>query len=116
QAGLLTIYFEHRPLSESETITYGKTEAQRPQERLNDAAAQAVLVQIGDTALKAALLKPAPTGTPILQKHLMQFSRRNSADFFIHKDLRGFLARELDFFLKNDALVLDELLGGGGEG
>ncbi|MFZ8852972.1 MAG: site-specific DNA-methyltransferase [Armatimonadota bacterium] len=43
-------------------------------------------------------------------KHLTRFTRRNTSDFFIHKDLRGFLRRELDFFIKSECLLLDELL------
>jgi adenine-specific DNA-methyltransferase len=41
---------------------------------------------------------------------LTRFTRRNTSDFFIHKDLRGFLRRELDFFIKSECLLLDELL------
>ncbi|MFA0758481.1 MAG: hypothetical protein NOOUEUKL_001144, partial [Candidatus Fervidibacter sp.] len=46
----------------------------------------------------------------LLMKHLTRFTRRNTSDFFIHKDLRGFLRRELDFFIKSECLLLDELL------
>ncbi|GFP26044.1 adenine-specific DNA-methyltransferase, partial [Candidatus Hakubella thermalkaliphila] len=35
--------------------------------------------------------------------------RRNTSNFFIHKDLKGFLSRELDFYLKNEVLNLDEM-------
>ena len=41
--------------------------------------------------------------------------RRNNSDFFIHKDLSGFLNRELDFYLKNEVLNLDNLLRAGQE-
>src|SRR5207237_2485145 len=34
-------------------------------------------------------------------------------DFFIHKDLKRFLERELDFYLKNEVLNLDELEAAG---
>ena len=37
---------------------------------------------------------------------------RNSFDYFIHKDLGGFLRRELDFYLKNEVLNLDDLAVG----
>jgi adenine-specific DNA-methyltransferase len=38
-------------------------------------------------------------GEPVsyLEHHLRQYTRRNTSDLFIHKDLRGFLTRELDF-------------------
>ena len=44
-----------------------------------------------------------------LEHHMKQYTRRNTSDFFIHKDLRGFLLRELDTYLKNEVLVLDEV-------
>ena len=44
-----------------------------------------------------------------LEHHLRQYTRRNTSDFFIHRDLRGFLSRELDFYLKNEVLNLDEM-------
>ena len=48
-----------------------------------------------------------------LEHHLKQYTRRNDSDFFIHKDLRGFLSRELDFYLKNEVLNLDNLEAAG---
>ena len=48
-----------------------------------------------------------------LEHHLMRYTRRNTSDFFVHKDLRGFLYRELDFYLKNEVLSLDELEAAG---
>lgn len=44
-----------------------------------------------------------------LQKHLNDYTAKNSFDYFIHKDLGGFLRRELDFFIKNEVLVIDDL-------
>ena len=44
-----------------------------------------------------------------LEHHLRRYVRRNNSDFFIHKDLSGFLRRELDFYLKNEVLNLDSL-------
>ena len=50
--------------------------------------------------------KPART---ILGKHLGDFTARNTFDYFIHKDLGGFLRRELDFYIKNEVVRLDDL-------
>jgi hypothetical protein len=38
----------------------------------------------------------------LLEKHLNDFVSKNSFDYFIHKDLGGFLNRELDFYIKNE--------------
>ncbi len=45
----------------------------------------------------------------LLAKHLARYTARNTRDYFIHKDLGGFLRRELDFFLKNEVLHLEDL-------
>jgi adenine-specific DNA-methyltransferase len=52
----------------------------------------------------------------LLEKHLAGYTARNSEDYFIHKDLKGFLERELDFFLKNEVLRIDDIIGNDGEG
>jgi adenine-specific DNA-methyltransferase len=45
----------------------------------------------------------------VLAKHLKKYSDVNSFDYFIHKDLSRFLRRELDFFIKNEVLHLDDV-------
>jgi len=44
-----------------------------------------------------------------LEKHLYDYTRRNTFDYFIHKDLGGFLRRELDFYIKNEVMRLDDV-------
>ena len=44
----------------------------------------------------------------LLEKQLNAYTARFNFDFFIHKDLKGFLRRELDFFLKNEVLYIDD--------
>jgi adenine-specific DNA-methyltransferase len=60
--------------------------------------------------------KDEKSGKTLLEKHLAGYTARNSEDYFIHKDLKGFLERELDFFLKNEVLRIDDLIGNDGEG
>jgi adenine-specific DNA-methyltransferase len=45
----------------------------------------------------------------LLEKHLQDYTARNTFDYFIHKDLGRFLSRELDFFIKNEVLFIDDL-------
>lgn len=45
----------------------------------------------------------------LLQKHLKDYTARNTFDYFIHKDLHGFLTRELDFYIKNEVLFIDDI-------
>lgn len=44
-----------------------------------------------------------------LEAHLRRYTARNTFDFFIHKDLGTFLRRELDFYIKNEVLQLDDV-------
>jgi adenine-specific DNA-methyltransferase len=58
------------------------------------------------------LLSPVPggkNGRTVLEKHLSAYVAKNTFDYFIHKDLRGFLTRELDFFIKSEVIHLDDI-------
>ena len=59
------------------------------------------------------LAAPAPTDADpdrtLLVRHVDRYTAKNSFDYFIHKDLGGFLRRELDLFLNTDVLNLDDL-------
>lgn len=44
-----------------------------------------------------------------LEAHLKRYTARNTFDYFIHKDLGGFLRRELDFYIKNEVMHLDDV-------
>lgn len=60
------------------------------------------------------LLKDIPSAngkdtTTLLKKHLKGYVAKNTFDYFIHKDLRGFLTRELDFFIKSEVMHLEDL-------
>lgn len=46
---------------------------------------------------------------PLLAKYINQYTARNTCDYFIHKDLSGFLKRELDFYIKNEVMHLDDI-------
>jgi adenine-specific DNA-methyltransferase len=107
----LTVSLEYRPLTDKEKGTYGKTEVQKPQENLNTAAVTAIVNRVKEPIVKGRLAQPIGEGKPpLLLYHLARFTRKNSTDFFIHKDLSGFLQRELDDFLKTEVIRGDELL------
>ena len=44
-----------------------------------------------------------------LEAHLKRYVARNTFDYFIHKDLGTFLRRELDFYIKNEVMHLDDV-------
>jgi adenine-specific DNA-methyltransferase len=79
-------------------------------------AAKAVQTVLADAAVKARWLglgQRAPTEKnpqrTLLEKHLSDYTTKNTADYFIHKDLGGFLKRELDFYIKNEVMHLDDV-------
>lgn len=83
-------------------------------------AAQAVETVLADAAVKARWLdlgQRAPTEKnpqrTRLEKHLSDYTTKNTADYFIHKDLGGFLKRELDFYIKNEVMHLDDVQNAG---
>jgi adenine-specific DNA-methyltransferase len=82
--------------------------------------AKAVEAVLADAAVKArwlALGSRAPTEKnpqrTLLEKHLSDYTTKNTADYFIHKDLGGFLRRELDFYIKNEVMHLDDVQNAG---
>lgn len=45
----------------------------------------------------------------LFRKYLDEYTAKNTSDYFIHKDLKGFLSRELDFYIKNEMMHLDDI-------
>lgn len=86
------------------------------QDKLNDDT-ERTLADALPPRWKALLFAADPTHQPkdkkdtrnILQKHLRGYTAKYSFDYFIHKDLGGFLRRELDFYVKNEVLHLDDI-------
>jgi adenine-specific DNA-methyltransferase len=113
--GELVVRFEFRPDPEKT----GKDNTWR--EKRNAESVQLILATLEAQAAtdeEAAdylrLLKtPAPTDTqkdrPLLARYINQYTARNTMDYFIHKDLGGFLRRELDFYIKNEVIRLDDI-------
>lgn len=101
----LIVLFEYRALTESEKSSVG---ARNVQDALNEQAKKAILAAIPDAGLKSGLTREVNGKTP-LAKHLATYAKRNTSDYFIHKDLAGFLTRELDFYIKNEMFDLDDL-------
>jgi adenine-specific DNA-methyltransferase len=83
------------------------------QEALVQKAVAAVLAEATVKDRWLALGGRAPTEKDpqrtLVEKHLADYTTRNTADYFIHKDLGGFLRRELDFYIKNEVMNLDDV-------
>ncbi len=101
----LTIFFEYRALKDEETGKYGTRDVQRV---LLDEAGQQISFKIDVDGLRNALQKTDDEKT-LLEKHLLRYAKRNTTDYFIHKDLKSFLSGEFDFYIKNEVIIIDEL-------
>ncbi len=77
------------------------------QARSGDGQAQRTRQYAG--ALQTEIPKGKDGTQTLLGKYLNQYTARNTMDYFIHKNLGGFLKRELDFYLKNELFRLDDL-------
>ncbi len=92
---------------------YRASEGGEKQSDLNKQAIAAILSAPDFSTWMVQLGKPAPTekdsSRTVLAKHLEKFTARNEFDYFIHKDLGGFLRRELDFYIKNEIMHLDDI-------
>ncbi|MBA2084701.1 Type III restriction-modification system methylation subunit [Dehalococcoides mccartyi] len=108
----IMIPFHYRPLTEQEDIRYHQ---RNQQEEIIKKAVEEIPAKLKvKTDAVAALLgthhaDASGETVSLLEFHLYQYTRRNSFDYFVHKDLKGFLTRELDFYLKNEILNLDEI-------
>lgn len=92
----------------------GKSDAIEKKWREDNCAAITAWLLSQHCAELNPLIAPIPTGkgretTTLLEKHLKGYVAKNTFDYFIHKDLRGFLTRELDFFIKSEVMHLEDL-------
>ena len=83
----------------------------KPQEKANENTIAELEALIGEGW--QAVWEESPTeknpNRTLLEKHLADYTAKNTADYFIHKDLGGFLRRELDFYIKNEVMDLDNI-------
>ena len=109
--GVLIVHFEHRPLTDSEKKTWTGNGV-RQQGRINETVVNQILNSVAsDWRDLLAVLAPTDANSErtLLEKHVERYTAKNSFDYFIHKDLGGFLRRELDLYLNTEVLNLDDL-------
>ena len=121
EAGTCTIQFAYRPITEEEDeellLRYNEQQSTSNQRKTSDrstivtATTQQILDAIDDATMRANLLQPddGHEKSP-LERHLNRYTAKNTADYFIHKDLKSFLRGQLEFFIQNEVLNLNEVL------
>ena len=115
----LAIRFEYRPATLTdwpEDTREGKSKPPSQKDLSALAAKRILAVTEGSFAPWIAELgKPHVTASgekadyTRLEAHLRRYTARNTFDYFIHKDLGAFLRRELDFYIKNEVMHLDDV-------
>ena len=108
-----TLPFHYRLPTEAEIEKHGKNS--KLQESVLQAALPKIIEAVPDAGLKARLAETVEQKEneeiTLLLKRLRHFCQKNTSDFFIHKNLDGFLRRELEFYLKDQVLHLADLDG-----
>ena len=116
---VLTIPFDYRPFTDAEA---GQHNGSGAQDAVLDRAVSEITTALETApAFLAALTvehphSPEGASVTALRYHLRQYTRRNTSDFFIHKHLDKFLTRELDFYLKNEIVRIEDLEAAGVNG
>ena len=101
QGDLLTLRFEYKAVNKKE--------------KQSDYIIQAVekIQKIAISDEFKGIFDPMPTeknkNRTLLEKYLTDYTAKNTADYFIHKNLGKFLNQELDFYIKNEVMNLDNI-------
>lgn len=115
----LVIRFEYRPATLTDWPDDARTGKNKPpaQKDLTALAVKRVLA-VTDVSLAAWIADLGQSHVTTsgdkadytrLEAHLRRYTARNTFDYFIHKDLGTFLRRELDFYIKNEVMHLDDV-------
>ena len=98
---LLTLRFEYKAVNKKEKQSDYITQVV---EKIQNFA-------ISDDFQEIFTLKPTDTNKTrtLLEKYLTDYTAKNTADYFIHKNLGKFLNQELDFYIKNEVMNLDNI-------
>jgi adenine-specific DNA-methyltransferase len=105
-------------IESGELVTHFTYQAHPDKQKDLNAAAEAAILQTASPALAEwirELRRPhrRADGTESentrLRVHLDRYTGRNTFDYFIHRDLGAFLRRELDFYIKNEVMRLDDV-------
>ncbi|AJE07559.2 site-specific DNA-methyltransferase [Mannheimia haemolytica] len=98
---VLTIRFEYKAVNKKE----------KQADYITQAVEKIQKIAISDEF--KGIFDPMPTeknkNRTLLEKYLTDYTTKNTADYFIHKNLGKFLNQELDFYIKNEVMNLDNI-------
>ena len=115
----LAIHFEYRQATLADWPEEERAGKRRPpvQKDLSAFANRCILAKTGavssewvtELGERHVMAKGETADYSRLEAHLNRYTARNTFDYFIHKDLETFLRRELDFYIKNEVMYLDDV-------
>ena len=115
----LIIHFEYRPTTLSDWVGREHTGKKKPPvqkdlialatERIFDVNDAKYAVWIAELEKPHVMSNGEQADYSRLEAHLKRYTARYTFDYFIHKDLGNFLRRELDFYMKNEVMQLDDV-------
>ena len=101
QGDLLTLRFEYKSVNKKEKQSDYITQAV---EKIQNFA-----IPDEFQGIFKAMLTEKNKNRTLLEKYLTDYTAKNTADYFIHKNLGKFLNQELDFYIKNEVMNLDNI-------
>jgi len=116
----LTVTFQYRLITQDEANafvdTYNEVTGEgrssfnhKTNTILCTALHQRILDHLDDQVPRETLQREED-GKTVLMQHLTRYTSENTMDYFVHKDLGGFLWDELDYYIQNEILDTDELV------
>ncbi len=113
---LVSVLFGYRGLADEETKAIldmtqkksaGKDEVNAyNMKKINEKIA---LFGLSDLQKKHTKMDGEKSDKSELEWHLNKYTTKNTTDYFIHKNLKRFLSQELDFYIKNEILHIDDI-------
>jgi adenine-specific DNA-methyltransferase len=104
---------QYRLPTEQEAITFGKNS--KFQEAVLQNTFAGIIDAVPDPVLSSVLSETVEAredkNISLLLKRLRHFCRKNTTDYFVHKNLDSFLKQELEFYIKDQVLHLADLDG-----
>jgi adenine-specific DNA-methyltransferase len=105
----LSVYFQYKVIGKEEKKELGKGDIQKT---IIEKIEKKILSRVKDKGIEKHLTKKEEDKT-LLARQLNMYVDKHTSDYFIHKNLKAFLQGELDFYIKNEVLHLDEIAGKG---
>jgi len=112
QQEVLSVYNDHYRTASNKLSTFSKGQAKTIMNGYNTHKILENRTGLEFSSLKEnhILKNGQPSDKIELEWHLHKYTAKNTSDYFIHKNLKAFLSRELDFYIKNEILHVDNIL------